>query len=309
MALTSMTGFGRAEVDLPGSGRAAVEIRSVNHRFLEVDCRLPEGFQAFEETVRARVSRAMVRGQVRVSVSLRGAREPATVMFQEKLARKYHHQLEGLRKRLGIPCAVSLETVLGLPQVVTVSERNGASTAAVWKPVERAIAGAMADAVKMRRSEGGRLEKVLRQRIEIFEELTGRIRRRVPSAQGDLRKRLEERIETALQQAGKEVPAGEIMAREAAVMVQSTDVNEELERLASHFVALRSAVAGWPAGRGEAKKGEQASPGRTLDFLAQELQREVNTLGTKLRDPEVSRWVVEFKGQIEKLREQAANVE
>ena len=305
--LISMTGFGRAEADLPGSGRAAVEIRSVNHRFLEVDCRLPEGLQAFEENVRAMVGRAMVRGQVRVSVSLRGAREPATVLFQEKLARKYHHQLEGLRKRLKIPGAVSLETVLGLPQVVTVSERNGASMTAVWKSVERSVAQAIDGAVKMRRGEGSRLEKALRQRIEIFEDLTGRIRQRVPSAQGDLQKRLAERIEAALQQAGKETPAAEIMAREAAVLVQSTDVNEELERLASHFVALRAAVAGRPAA--SAKKGEQASPGRTLDFLAQELQREVNTLGTKLRDPEVSRWVVEFKGQIEKLREQAANVE
>ena len=302
-----MTGFGRAETDLPGSGRAAVEIRSVNHRFLEVDCRLPEGFQAFEENVRAMVGRAMVRGQVRVTVSLRGVREPATVVFQEKLARKYHHQLEGLRKRLGIPGAVSLETVLGLPQVVAVSERNGVSTVAVWKLVERAVSLALAGAVKMRRDEGSRLEKMLRQRIEIFENLAGRIRRRVPSAQGDLRKRLAERIETALQQAGKEAPAGEVTAREAAVMVQSTDVNEELERLASHFVALRSAIAGRPPA--SAKKGEQAGPGRTLDFLAQELQREVNTLGTKLRDPEISRWVVEFKGQIEKLREQAANVE
>jgi len=302
-----MTGFGRAETDLPGSGRAAVEIRSVNHRFLEVDCRLPEGFQAFEESVRAMMGRAMNRGQVRVSVSLRGAREPATVVFQEKLARKYHHQLEGLRKRLKIPGGVSLETLLGLPQVVTVTERNGVSAVSLWKPVERAVSQALASAVKMRRAEGGRLEKALRQRIEIFEDLTGRIRQRVPAARGELQKRLAERIETALQQAGKEIPAGEILAREAAAQVQSTDVNEELERLASHFVALRSAVAGRPVA--SAKKGEQASPGRTLDFLAQELQREVNTLGTKLRDPEISRWVVEFKGQIEKMREQAANVE
>ncbi len=302
-----MTGFGRAETDLPGSGRAAVEIRSVNHRFLEVDCRLPEGFQAFEENVRSMVGRAMARGQVRVSVALRGAKQPVSVVFQEQLARKYHHQLEGLRKRLKIPGGVSLETLLGLPQVVTVSERNGASAVSLWKPVERAVSRALAGAVKMRRDEGGRLERALRKRIEIFEELARKIRRRVPAAQGELQKRLAERIEAALQQAGKEIPAGEILAREAAMSVQSTDVNEEMERIASHFVALRGAVAGRPVAA--AKRGEQASPGRTLDFLAQELQREVNTLGTKLRDPEVSRWVVEFKGQIEKLREQAANVE
>ncbi len=305
--LTSMTGFGRAEADLPGSGRAAAEVRSVNHRFLEIDCRLPEGFQAFEENIRALVGRVIGRGQVRVSVALRGTREPATAVFQEQLARKYHRQLDGLRRRLGIAGGVSLETLLGLPQVVTVSDRDGASTAAAWKKMEQVISRALDQAVRMRQVEGKRLELALRRRIAIFEELTRKIEQRTPRAQGDLRGRLAERIQAALQQAGQAKAPEEIAAREAALLVQATDVNEELERITSHLMALRHAVAGKPAAA--AKRGEQTGPGRTMDFLAQEFQREVNTLGTKLRDPEISRWVVEFKGQIEKLREQAANIE
>ena len=305
--LTSMTGFGRAEADLPGSGRAAAEIRAVNHRFLEVDCRLPEGFQAFEENVRALVGRLIVRGQVRVSVAVRGAREPASAVFQEQLARKYHRQLDGLRRRLRIPGAVSLETVLSLPQVVTVSERGGISTAVAWKGIERAVSRALDGAVRMRRIEGKRLERALWLRIAIFKELTRKIEHRVPQAQADLRRRLVERIQVALQQAGQAKAPEEIAAREAALLVQSTDVNEELERIASHLTALRQAVGGKPAAT--VKRAEQTGPGRTMDFLAQEFQREVNTLGTKLRDPQISGWVVEFKGQIEKLREQAANIE
>ena len=304
--LTSMTGFGRAQADLPGSGNAVVEVRSVNHRFLEVDCRLPEGLQAFEENVRAAVARAMDRGQVRVWVSVKGTREAAAVRFQEPVARGYLRELEKLRDKLGLAGEVSLSMLLGLPQVMAVTERADFPSVPVWKKIERAVAEAVAEAVRMRRREGKRLEKTLRQRIDLFEDLSGKIRRRVPTAQEGLRQRLAERIASVLKETGREIPAGEAILREAAAMVQSTDVAEELERIASHLKAFRAAMEGRPAG---AKQGKQSSPGRTLDFLAQEMHREVNTLGTKLRDGAIGRWVIEFKGQIEKLREQAANIE
>ena len=306
--MISMTGFGRAETDLPGSGRAVAEVRSVNHRFLEMEIRLPEGLQGYyEEGIRAMAAQAFARGQVKISVTVKGLREPGEVVFREQLARRYQKQLEALRQRLGLSGGVTLEMLIGLPQVVAVAERDGASAAAIRKPVEQAVLRALAAAAKMRRQEGARLEKTLRQRITLFEELTRRIRQRVPEAQTGFRERLAERIKTVLQQAGREIPTEEAVTREAALLVQSTDVNEELERIDSHLTALRSAVAGKAAG--PAKRGEQVSSGRTLDFLAQELQREVNTLGTKLRDGAIGRWVVEFKGQIEKLREQAANIE
>lgn len=302
-----MTGFGRAEVELPGSGRAVAEVRSVNHRFLEVDSRLPEGLQGLEEEIRALVAAGMARGQVRVSVSVKGTREPGDVVFRETLARKYKNQLESLSKSLGLTGGVSLQMLVSLPQVMTVEEKNGLSSEALRKQALRAVSAAVAGAVKMRRREGAQLEKALKQRIELFEQLRRQIGQRVPAVQKELQQKFAQKIQTVLQQAGQEPAAQDAVLREAAALVQSTDVNEELERLESHLAALRTAVAGRPVG--PARKGEQASPGRTMDFLAQELQREINTLGTKLREAEIGRCVVEFKGQIEKLREQAANIE
>lgn len=307
--LISMTGFGRAEAELPGSGRAVAEIRSVNHRYLEVECRLPESLMMFEESIRSMAARSFARGQVRISVSVKGSRDPVVAVFQEPMARRYHQQLSALQKRLGLSGEIPLQTLLQLPQVMTVSEQSGLPSAALWKKVEQAVSKALAEAVTMRKREGGRLEKALKQRVGFFADLIGKIRKQVPVAQKALQGRLAERIQAALQQAGREIPeaAQEAVLREAASMVQATDVNEELERIDSHLTALRGVLAGQPAG--VTKKGERAGPGRTLDFMAQELQREINTLGTKMRDPEISRWVVEFKGQIEKLREQAANIE
>lgn len=309
--LISMTGFGRAETELPGAGRAVVEIRSVNHRFLEVEIRMPEGLQAFEEAVRALAGRKMLRGQVRVSVAVKGSREATSVVFQPQVARRYLRQLESFRRQLKVQGPVTLEMLLGLPQVMTVTERNDFSSAAVWKRIERAVGQALDGAVRMRQREGARLGKTLRHRIDLFERLNNQIRQRVPVVQKGLQERLADRIQTALRGVGREVPQDQerLVLTEAAALVQATDVSEELERIESHLTALRKTLAGQPAGAGGPKRGEQTSPGRTFDFLAQELQREINTLGTKLRDATVARWVVEFKGQIEKLREQAANIE
>ena len=276
-----------------------MEVRSVNHRFLEVECRLPEGLQGFEETVRAMVGRIVRRGQVRVSVALKAMREPPAVVFQSELARRYLTQLRSLKRGLGLTGEVTLEMILGLPQVISVAERNNAPSVQLWRQIQRGVTEALEEAVQMRRQEGARLQKALTRLIETMERLHRMICREVPRVQRGLQKRLAARIEGVLRNAGSGIPATEPAAilTEAASFVQATDVSEELDRIESHFVALRKAVGG------------HGSPGRTIDFLAQEFQREVNTLGTKLRDGSILRAVVNLKGQIEKLREQAANLE
>ena len=304
-----MTGFGRAEISLPADGRAVVEIRSVNHRFLEIECRLPEGLQGVEETVRSMAGKVFRRGQVRVSLVLKGTREPPPVVFQAELARKYVKQLRGLKRQLGLTGEITLEMILGLPQVVTVAERSNAPSLQLLGQIQKAISQALDEAVRMRQQEGRRLQKALLRLIGTTERLHGMICREVPRIQQGLQKRLADRIEAVLQNAGSAIPAMEprsILA-EAASFVQTTDVSEELDRMESHFVALRKAIGGRL--EDHSRKGTQSSPGRTIDFLAQELHREVNTLGTKLRDGSTLHWVVDLKGQIEKLREQAANLE
>lgn len=288
-----MTGFGRAEVPLgPSSGRAVVEVRSLNQRFLEVETRLPDGFQPLEAQIRSEVARAMQRGQVRVTVSVRGLTRPAQVALQADVARRYVAQLRRLKGQLKLPGSLTLETVLSLPQVVTVADREEPSRRQ-WRQVQGGFQRALRQAVAMREREGARTAKVVSRILKSLETLRGRVQGRLPQIERQMKERFLARLEKAMAQAGgAERPERPALLAEASAFAQGSDVSEELARIGSHLTALR-----------------RAESGRTMDFLAQELQREVNTLGTKLRNSQVVRWVVAMKGQVEKLREQAANLE
>ena len=290
--LTSMTGFGRAEVPLPPAGRAIVEIHTLNHKFLEVECRLPDGFQGFEEQIRSLVNQEFRRGRVKISVALKAKEVRSPVVFQTALARQYMSQLRGFQRKLRIPGEVDLNLVLGLPQVISSPEPDLLPTR-WWPHLKEGVSQALVRAVKMRRQEGQRLEGGLRQLLQKLESLRRKVQQRVPVVQRGLEKRLATRIQAIVPTADSRA-----IAAEAASVVQATDVTEELGRLQSHLTALYQVVS-----------GESESPGRTIDFLAQELHREINTLGSKIRDTAVIRHVVAMKGHIEKLREQAANVE
>ncbi len=293
-----MTGFGRSEALLPAAGRASIEVHTLNHKFFEVECRLPDGFQLFEDQIRAMVARRIQRGRIRVTVVLKTREPKSPVVFQEGVARQYLSQLRGVQRRLRIPGTVTLETLLGLPKVMTAPERE-LSQDRWWPHLKPGLERALLTAVKMRRQEGVRLKKALARLAGSLEQLHQRVGNRVPLAQQELQKRMEARI-SAIAQVTPAVGGAEqaSIIAEAAKLVQSSDVTEELARIDSHLKALCQAMG-----------GRVESPGRTIDFLAQELHREVNTLGTKMRDAGVTRDVVAMKGQIEKLREQAANVE
>ncbi len=185
-----------------------------------------------------------------------------------------------------------MEMVLGLPEVVTLPRRD--LTPSQWWPrLRMGVSQALENAVKMRRQEGKVLSRILADIVVKLDGLSGSIRRRLPVAQRDLKERLIARLKVLAGPVDKK-----LLAHEAAALVQANDVSEELARIHSHLASLHTVVA-----------GSVESPGRTADFLAQELHREVNTLGVKARDATTIHWVVAMKGEIEKLREQAANVE
>ena len=305
--LTSMTGYGRREISLAAAGRAVAEVRTLNHRFLEIETRLPDGFQSLEESVRLAARRALRRGQVRISVSVRGNDGPSAVQFRAETARRYAAQLKRLKQQAGLSGEVTLQMVLGLPQVMAVTQGSEIS-AAQGRRIQRAVEEALAQAARMRLREGARLKAALTKLLRQTRDLQGKIRRRMPEVQQQMQERLAGRIEAALKAAAPGQPVERsVILNEAVSVVQGTDVSEELARIDSHLSALDQVMQG--RGGGFGPKGEQGSPGRTMDFLAQELQREINTLGTKLRDGPIARWVVALKGQTEKLREQAANLE
>ncbi len=290
--LISMTGFGRAEISLSKSGRAIVEVHSLNHKFLDVECRFPEGLQSFEEPVRAMVAQAVHRGRVKVSLVLKLREPELPVVFRKEMARRYVGQLRKFQRQLGIPGEISLETILGLPQVMAAPQRETLPEQGRL-PLKTGMVQAISKMKKMRLREGRHLELVMGRLVNQLGALRKKTGRRVPQATRRLEKKLAARIRTLAPSADSKTAAAE-----AAVLVQATDVSEELARIDSHLAHLRQAVG-----------GRVENPGRTIDFLAQELQREVNTLGAKMRDGSVVRWVIAMKGLIEKLREQAANVE
>lgn len=287
-----MTGFGRAEISLGSSGQAVVEIHTLNHKFLDVECRLPEGFDPCEEPIRAMVAGVIRRGRVRVTLSLKGKISRPSATFRADVARGYVEELKRLKRQLQIPGAVTLEMLLALPQVVAAPQRTFFSDP-MWPRLKSGVAQALAKAADMRKAEGKRLSRVLEQLVGQLKTASRRAQQRVPVAQAQLRKRLASRIRAYGSTADPKA-----IASEAAAMVQATDVSEELARMGSHLTAL-----------GQMLRGNVENPGRTIDFLGQELTREVNTLGAKIRDPRIVQSVVAMKNQIEKLREQAANVE
>ena len=315
--MRSMTGYARAAADNTAC-RAEIELRSVNHRFLEVETRLPEGLgstnagrssdgkQGHEETVRAMASKIFRRGRVRISVNIRTNESAAPIVFESKLAKRYVSQLKKMKRELGLPGAVSLEMVLGLPQVVTVSKMD-LQWGKIWPQIRQGVAQALSQTGRMRRREGARLAKQLLRFVGALDQLTREVKRRVPIVERTLTQRLAKRIQEAARTVGAAKVEKDFVLAEAASYVQSSDIREELDRIDSHLTALRQAL------RGEAAQSKTpalaGSPGRTIDFLAQELHREVNTLGAKMRDGVIVRLVIAMKGQIEKLREQAANVE
>ena len=305
-----MTGFGRAEISLPGSGCAVVEIHTLNHRFLEVECRLPEGFQEFEEAIRTVIARSIRRGRVKVSVALKAVPSRASLLIHTNVARQYVAQLRRLQRQLGLSGPVTLEMVLGLPHVVATAGQE-LFPQRTWPFLKKGASEALAQVGAMRSREGKRLGREMVRITESLERLSRKVRQRVPLVEEELRKKFRGRLDRVVGQRGdnrgvakvvgnvhRGRPDAASVAAEAASFVQSTDVSEEIVRIHAHLATLHQALHG---------NGE--SPGRMVDFLAQELHREVNTLGSKMRDGKIVGWVVAMKGLIEKLREQAANVE
>jgi len=291
--LRSMTGFGAAASEARGTS-LRVEVRSVNHRHLVVKLRLPEAFAALEPEVEERVRAKCERGTVSLNLALERCAGATAARVDHALAGRYTRELTELAGELGIPAGLSLDTLLGLPGVLSEAGSGEDGTemrAAVLALVDEALARMLA----MRAAEGTALAADLRKNAQALERLAARIQKRMPSIVRAHRSALEKRVQALL--GGKAPVASTDLARELALQADKLDVSEELTRLASHLDQLESFV----------KKGGRI--GRQLDFLVQEIFREVNTIGAKCSDATAAHWVVEAKTHVERLREQVQNVE
>ena len=292
--MRSMTGFGAGAADGAGA-RITVEIRGVNQRHLDVRIAAPREYAAWEGDLRDRVRARAERGRIDVTVVRQAVatRRRYHVAVRQELAVAYVEAARALGRRLRLPGEVMLVDVLRLPELFEVAERPP-DLRRELPVVHRALAAALAAFTRERDREGRHLQRDMRGRVATLRGLVRRIRTRVPVIQEASRQRLQNRVSRLL--AGIDMDAARV-AQEIGALVERGDVTEELVRLDSHLGALGAAV-------------KEAGPaGKRIEFLLQEVLRELNTTGAKTADAGVIGWVLAGKAEVEKLREQVQNVE
>lgn len=289
--MRSMTGFGVGEGAL-GSGKVVVEVRTVNHRFLDVRCRLPKELADSGLFVEQLVRSRLTRGRCELGVRLEGALAP--VELDTARAHAAMLAFSRLRDELCPGAEIPLSLLAAVPDLFSaVSEQELPHLRAA---TERAIYAALDDLEAMRSREGAALARDLMARAAKLRELLARIDERMPQALAHHRKRLSERTRALLSSTGVQLDEGRI-EQELVLLADRTDISEELTRLQIHI-----------EGVDELLRADEPT-GRKLDFLLQEIGRELNTIGSKSQDATITKSVVEAKAELEKLREQVQNVE
>lgn len=293
--MESMTGHGRGTAS--GAGwRCGVECASVNRKGIEIAVALPKPLAVLEPRVREAVQETVRRGRVNVTVTLEASCGGSTAagVVDREAARRALRDLESLRSELSLPGEITLDLIVRSPGVLRNPADELPDPEELWTVISPALTQALERMCAMRRKEGSHLVADLLKRVKLLEASVKAIRARVPAV---LRQR-REHLRTRLEELGSPTPANDpTLARELSFMAERSDITEELTRLESHFVQCRESLAGTePAGR-------------TLDYLAQEMFREFNTLGNKAGDAAVSRRVVQSKAELDRIREQVANLE
>lgn len=292
--LRSMTGCGTGIASDGGSG-CRVELRAVNNRFFKLSVRAPDGFTAVEGRIEAAVRGRVRRGAVQADIELTGPAAPAGRRLDRDQLRAYLDDLESFCADRDLPLPRSIDALLGLPGILVDAPPDPAAVERAWPLVARALDEALAGLDAMRAAEGRTLAADLRGLCTEITAVTATIATRVPRLVEEHRARLVERVGAVLQPHGVTVAAADVL-REVALIADRGDVAEEVARIGSHVAQVDRLLA-------------EGQAGRPLDFLAQELAREANTIGSKAADAEVAHAVVELKTRIERLREQVQNIE
>jgi uncharacterized protein (TIGR00255 family) len=292
--IRSMTGYGRAEV-LRGGRKITVEIKSLNHRYLEVAVRLPSALTALELEIRRKVGERFVRGRVEVTIRVDGQAdaENGSLRVNWPAVQAYRRLLEDIREKLGVEGPVTLEMIASFRDAFTREDDADAWTEA-GEAVAEAVEGAVASTLEMREREGEILCRDLKARIELLSGWLEGIAARGPILVLEYQKRLSERVREL---AGGIITDEARLVQEVAILAEKTDITEEIVRFRGHMDQFLEML----------KAGEAV--GRKIDFLIQEMNREANTIGSKSGDSEIARQVIEIKTELAKIREQVQNIE
>lgn len=293
--IKSMTGFGRCRTVLHGR-EISVEIKSVNHRFFEFSCRTPKGYGFLDDKLKALVNSRVSRGKIDIFVTVGTAEDtPAEVKINHSLVSGYINAMKEISETYGIENDVTVTAISRFPDVYTVSkapENEEEITADVLEAANTAIDGFIA----MREAEGEKMKADILGRAEVILATVDEIDERSPQTVKEYEERLLDRINRTLQDYNINIDEQRVLT-EVAVFADKVAVAEETVRLRSHFAQLSKIME------------SQTPIGREIDFIIQEMNREANTIGSKVQDAEIAHKVVKIKSEIEKMREQIQNIE
>lgn len=289
-----MTGYGRTEVGEAGS-RFSLEVRSLNNRYLDIQVKIPRGLAVLESRVKKAVQERFSRGRFDATITRNSEHERCgRLVVDETLAAQYVGILRDLKTRFGLSGDIDLSLVAGMPELISMTEVRE-DPEILWRILSTGLSQALDELDRMRSDEGAHLAQDIRGRLDTVERSIQAIRSQSPVTVENARKRMTEVLSRLL----LEQPDPVRLAQEIAVLAERTDVTEELTRLGCHMTQFRSML--------DTSAGEAV--GRKLDFLLQEMGREVNTIASKAMDAQISLDVVIVKAELEKIREQVQNIE
>ena len=286
--IRSMTGFARRERQFP-SGLLTWELKTVNHRFLEISCRLPEEFRVAEAEFRQAIAAAARCGKIECSLHFRPAVAAGALEVDGELLNNLSMRAQQIAAQAGPAARIDVLDLLRWPGVLRDATHDHAPMIAAAQAL---LGEALTELVRFRDSEGGRLQDALELRCAGLIEISARVTQRLPEVRARMRTKLLERIAQLVSDVDHTR-----LEQEVAILAQRLDVDEELDRLRGHVTEVRKTFTG------------QEAAGRRLDFLMQELNREANTLSSKSQDMETTRAAVDMKVMIEQMREQVQNIE
>lgn len=292
--IKSMTGFGRCEVS-EGERKFTVEMKGVNHRYLDVNIRMPKKLNFFETAIRNLLKQSIQRGKVDIFITYEDLSEnQVSLKYNEKLAGEYLDYFSQMEESFSLDNDIRVSTLLRCPEVLTMEEQ-AVDDEELWNGLKRALEGAASQFVESRTLEGEHLRDDIIKKLDGMLELVGYIEERTPKIIAQYREKLENKVRELL--ADTQIEEGRIAA-EVVIFADKICTDEEVVRLRSHVVHMK-----------ETLKSEGSGIGRKLDFIAQEMNREANTILSKANDLEISDCAISLKTEIEKIREQIQNIE
>jgi uncharacterized protein (TIGR00255 family) len=291
--LKSMTGFGRAEGETT-LGKVMVESRSVNHRYCDINIKLPKRLSLFENRIKEIVRSQVSRGRIDVSIRLDNlGEEKVQLSVDLDLAKQYYRVLQDLKEKLQLKDEITLNLLAGGKDLITAKEESG-DIEPYWQEVLPILKQSFKNMDDMKQLEGESLVKDLQQRLEHIAKQLQLIKQQLPSRLKAYHIRLQDRLRSLLE--GMEIDPSRFQ-QEIAFLAERADITEEIVRAESHLAQFNTLLGG------------NEPVGRKMDFLLQEIHREVNTVSAKVNDAEISQRVVEIKSELEKIREQVQNIE